>query len=270
MKNNFPIKALFFAFLTNTSSMHSSVSFTPLIFLDSKCIRKNCFFFQKQLDIQLFISPTMSKHRFSFLSSVMPFDDLEKRRQLWGTDRFAAARALTNIFKSLNDAQFPFTYQVIPYCRKPVGGNGPYYLNATEDYMKHLSESMPESSMKGRNIFMDRLYTSISKSNWLLTRNIISVGTLVFIPVGLPDEIKDARNRNEFENVMHWEQEEGNLALCAYTTKSKSKGKKNVLVLSTLRPLMGITWDNGMRKPVIIKFYDFTKGGIDILAHKIS
>lgn len=86
--------------------MHSSVSFTPLIFLDSKCIRKNCFFFQEQLDIQLFISPTMSKHRFSFLSSVMPFDDLEKSCQLRGTDRFAAARALTNIFKSLNDARF--------------------------------------------------------------------------------------------------------------------------------------------------------------------
>ena len=67
---------------------------------------KNVFFFQKQQDIQLFISPTISKHRFSFLSSVMPFDDLEKRRQLWGTDRFAAARALTNIFKSLNDARF--------------------------------------------------------------------------------------------------------------------------------------------------------------------
>lgn len=136
--------------------------------------------------------------------------------------------------------------------------------------MKYLIESVPESSMKGRNLSMDRLYTSISKSNWLLTRNIISVGTLVFIPVGLPDEIKDARNRSEFEKVIHWEQEEGNLALCAYTTKSKSKGKKNVLVLSTLRPLIGTTRDNGMRKPVIIKFYDFTKGGKDILGHKIS
>ena len=93
--------------------------------------------------------------------------------------------------------------------------------------MKYLIESVPESSMKGRNISM-------------------------------------------YEKVIHWEQEEGNLALCAYTTKSKSKGKKNVLVLSTLRPLIGTTRDNGMRKPVIIKFYDFTKGGKDILGHKIS
>ena len=110
--------------------------------------------------------------------------------------------------------------------------------------MKLLTESMPESSMKDRNISMDRLCTPISKSNWLLTQNIISVGTLVFVPVGLPDEVKDARNRDEFEKTMHWEEEEGNLASCAYTTKSKSKGKNNVLVLSTLPPVMDITRDN--------------------------
>ena len=104
-------------------------------------------------------SATMSKHRVSFLCSVMPFDDLEERRQLWRSDRFAATRALTNMFsdrmksvlvpseyfsidetlyamrhqigfrqyspnkptkygllyKLLNDARFPFTYQAIPY-----------------------------------------------------------------------------------------------------------------------------------------------------------
>ena len=37
-----------------------------------------------------------------------------------------------------------------------------------------------------------------------------------------------------------------------------------------MRPLMGITRDNGKQKPVIIKFYDFTKKGTDILDQKIS
>ena len=58
--------------------------------------------------------------------------------------------------------------------------------------------------------------------------------------------------------------------MCTYTTKSKSKGKKNVLVLSTMRPLMGITRDDGKQKPAIIKFYDFTKGGTDVMDQKIS
>ena len=155
-------------------------------------------------------------------------------------------------------------------CGKPVDGNGAYYFNATEDYVKHLVESMPASSMKGRNISMDRLYTSISTSNWLLARNITSVGTLVSNRVRLPDEVRDVKDRDELDSSMHWEQEKGNLALCAYTTKSKSKGKKNVLVLSTMQQLMGITRDDGKQKSVIIKFYDFTKGGKDILDQKIS
>ena len=68
---------------------------------------------------------------------------------------------------------------------------------------------------------------------------------------------------------MDWKQEEGNLVLCSYTTKSKSKGKKSVLVLSTMLSLMGITRDGEKLKPAFIKFYDFIKGGTDILDQKI-
>ena len=53
-----------------------------------------------------------------------------------------------SLYKSLNDARFPFTYQVVPYCGKPVEGTGPYYLNATEGYVKHLVHLMPVSSVK--------------------------------------------------------------------------------------------------------------------------
>ena len=37
-----------------------------------------------------------------------------------------------------------------------------------------------------------------------------------------------------------------------------------------MRPLMGITRDSGKQKPSIIKFYDFTKGGTDVMDEKIS
>ena len=78
---------------------------------------------------------------------------------------------------------------------------------------------------------MDSLNTSISTSNWLLVRNITSIGTFVSNCIGLPNEVKDAKNRDKFESSMHWDQEEGNVALCVYTTKPESKGKKNVQVL---------------------------------------
>ena len=183
-------------------------------------------------------SGTMSKHRFSFLLSVLSFDDSEERRELWKSDRFAAARELTNLsndrmknvlvpseylsidetlyamrhqigfrqynpnkpakygllYKSLNDARFLFTYQIIPYSGKPVDGDGPYYLKATEDYVKNLVESIPGRNLKGRNISMDRLYTSIPTANWLLSREITVVGTLQSNRLGLPDELKNPKD----------------------------------------------------------------------------
>ena len=118
---------------------------------------------------------------------------------------------------------------------------------------------------------MGRLYIYVCTSNWLLAWNITSGGTLVSNPVGLSDEVNNAKNRDKSEISMHWEQGEGDLTLCAYTSMSNSKVKKNVLVLLMMRSLMGITQDDGKkRKPAIINFYDFTKGGTDILDQKTS
>ena len=47
--------------------------------------------------------------------------------------------------------------------------------------------------------------------------------------------------------------------------QKKSKGKKNVAVLSTSRPLRGKTTDDGNEKSQIITFDHFTKGGTDII-----
>ena len=44
--------------------------------------------------------------------------------------------------------------------------------------------------------------------------------------------------------------------------KTKS-GKKNVLLFSTMRPIIGVTKDDGKQKPGLYKLYDFTKGGTD-------
>ena len=67
-----------FALLIITSSMHSLVYSTPVVFLDSQCIRTT---FSETAGHPVF-SVTMSKHRFSFLCLVMSFDDWEERRQL--------------------------------------------------------------------------------------------------------------------------------------------------------------------------------------------
>ena len=58
------------------------------------------------------------------------------------------------------------------------------------------------------------------------------------------------------------------ICLTSYTLKTKSKdkkNKKNVAVLSTARPLHEKTIDDDKEKPQVTRFYDFTKGGTDIV-----
>ena len=117
------------------------------------------------------------------------------------------------LFKSLNDARFPHTYQSLPYAGKPAAGEDPYYLNKTEDYVKKLvEEAQAKLLIQGRNISMDHLYTSISLANWLYERDII-IGTLMTNRIGIPAEIKKTDNRPELCTTVHWEAEEKNLVL---------------------------------------------------------
>ena len=40
------------------------------------------------------------------------------------------------LFKSLNDARYPYTYQSIVYAGKPEKGDGPFYITGNENYIK--------------------------------------------------------------------------------------------------------------------------------------
>ena len=87
---------------------------------------------------------------------------------------------------------------------------------------------------------------------------------------GIPDELKKPNEREEYSTTCHFEAENGDLCLMSYTVKSKSKGKKNVLMLTTLRPLNGKTKDDGKQKPALLKLYNFTKGDTDIVDQLID
>ena len=75
---------------------------------------------------------------------------------------------------------------------------------------------------------------------------------------GIPDEIKIVTNREEFSQTIYFEEGKKDLALCSYHVKTKSKGKRNVLMLTTMRPMLGTTRDDGKKKPALYKFYDFS------------
>ena len=122
-----------------------------------------------------------------------------------------------------------------------------------------------QQSLKGRAITTDRLYTSVEIANWLLQKNIATVGSVQKGRVGIPSELFDTKGKEIFSATCHFEKNNKDLCLTTYTVQTKWKGKKNLMLLSTSRPLHGITKDDQKRKPQILKFYDFTKGGTYIV-----
>ena len=88
------------------------------------------------------------------------------------------------------------------------------------------------------------------------------IGTIQKNRSGIPAEIKDTTNRDDLSTMVYW-CDDNHIVMSSYVVKTKSSGEKNLLLLSTTRPLLGITKDDGKKKPALYKLYDFTKGGTD-------
>ena len=135
-----------------------------------------------------------------------------------------------------------------------------HYVQGTINYIKYLFEKLSaHHSLQARNITMDRLYSIFEKAERLHERKVTMVGTMQSNRVGIPASIKDTKDREDLSREIYWE-EEGVRNISSYVVKS-SKGKKNVLLLSTLDPMLGVTKDDEKQKPALYKLHDFTKGG---------
>ena len=100
------------------------------------------------------------------------------------------------------------------------------------DYVKYLVNGVEkDTSLKGRIISTDRLYTSVPLAEWLLDRDITTVGALNTVRIGIPDELKDTKCRENFSFTCHIESKEKNLYITTYSVKTKCNGGKNVLML---------------------------------------
>ena len=142
-----------------------------------------------------------------------------------------------------------------------------HHITGTENYIKELVTALDRNvCLDGRNISMDHLYTSVSVTRWLLAGKMTIVGMLQMRQVGIPEEVM-IKNREEFSTRVYWEKD-GDMCITSFVVPT-SKGVKNVMVLSTMRPLQGITRDDG-KKAAIIKFYNCTKGGTDIVDQRIA
>ena len=166
------------------------------------------------------------------------------------------------LFKSINSARYTYSFVSAPYCGKPKSEPTEEYKQRTVEVTKYMVEKLSKyTSLKGRNISFDRLYTTIPLADWLLEKDITSVGTLVANRRGLSKEFIKTAEREEFSYKVLWRKDEPHIPLHSYIVKTKSTGKRNVLLLSTLEPLLAVTHDDGKKPLKFIKFMTLRKEG---------
>lgn len=104
----------------------------------------------------------------------------------------------------------------------------------------------------------------------MLDRNITGVGTIKNNRRCIPKEINSTANRENYSYKCYWEKENKKISLHSYVVNTKSSGKKNVLALSSMPPILGITKDDKHKKPAVLKFYDFSKVGTDVIDQRMG
>ena len=168
------------------------------------------------------------------------------------------------LYRSISDAERPYTYNTLPYAGKP-NTITPYseYVTGTDNYTKYLVKGLERRvDIRGRNLSIDRFFTSVTIAEWLLDRGLTVVGNLRTDRKGIPEAVKKVDNRED-KNTKFFFCEDISSLLVSYVVKKK-KGWKNVLFLSTMHKNVHVTQDERM-KPDVITFYDHTKGGVDIM-----
>ena len=64
--------------------------------------------------------------------------------------------------KSLNNTSLPYTFKSAPFAGKVPNGDGSYYIDSAENYVKYFMKTTERDvRLKGQNISTDRLYTTI-------------------------------------------------------------------------------------------------------------
>ena len=136
-------------------------------------------------------------------------------------------------------------------------------MTGTDNYTKYLVEGLQQHvNLQERYISMDRYFTSMKISEYLLDNGMTVVPTMHSDRAGIPKEMKETKSR-ESPSILYAYNTDIKSVLVSYVIKAKS-GVKNVLVLSSMHKNT-LTGRDERKKPHVISFYDRTKGGVDVM-----
>ena len=146
------------------------------------------------------------------------------------------------LYNSINACWYPFTFSTAVYSDKPKAEPTSYFTPEMSQTVKYLIQNLEcHTNLVERNISYGRLYTSIPMAQWLLARGITSVGTLQSNRKAIPAEIREIKNRETNSYQIYWEKDNDILNLRSYVVKTKSSGKRSILLLSTGPRLLATT-----------------------------
>ena len=106
------------------------------------------------------------------------------------------------------------------------------------------------TTLTGRNIWFDWLYTSVPLAEWLLAKKIACIGTLQHNKKDIPIEIKKVKTRDLLSSEIYLEKSKNVMTFTSNTFQT-FRGKKNGLLLATHSPILGITKDYDRRNYVL-------------------
>ena len=109
---------------------------------------------------------------------------------------------------------------------------------------------------------MDRYFTSMTISEYLLDKGTTVVRTMRSDRAVIPKGMKEAKSRESPSTIYAYNTDIKSV-LVSYVIKTKS-GVKNVLVLSSMHR-NALTTRDERKKPHVTNFYDRTKGGVDVM-----
>ena len=123
----------------------------------------------------------------------------------------------------------------MPYAGKPQEiTDDSEYVTGTDNYTKYLVEGLEQHvNLQGRNISMDRYFTSMTISEYLFDKGMTVVGTMRSDRAGIPKEMKETKS-HESPSTLYAYNTDIKSVLVSYVIKAKS-GVKNVLVLSSMQ-----------------------------------
>ena len=128
------------------------------------------------------------------------------------------------LFRSINNAEVPYTCTSVIYAGKRANKSSPYYVQTTDDIVKYLVNSLTrEANIKGHNLSTDRFYTSIEIANWLLEKNVTCVDTIKRNCRGMRD-LKSLVNRESPSKKVYLGKDNTTLNITSYVVNTKSSG----------------------------------------------